>query len=139
MNRILLVEDDRSIRHLLLELLAEEGYDVYAVEEGSAGVRAARAIQPDLILMDLMMPVLDGMAATRQLKDEPTTRDIPIIAISAGPNLRIHARDLPADGVVAKPFDIDVLLAMITSQLDQTQQPANQDRRRPIIPFTETI
>ena len=121
MNRILLVEDDPAIRRLLVELLAEEGYDTAG--DGQAGVHAARAFRPDLILMDLMLPVLDGMEATRQLKADPATRDIPVIAISAGPNLRIHASDLPADGVVAKPFDLDTLLAAITVQLRRRSAP----------------
>ena len=123
MNRILLVEDDPAIRRLLVELLAEEGYDVHTAGDGQAGVHAARAFRPDLILMDLMLPVLDGMEATRQLKADPATRDIPVIAISAGPNLRIHASDLPADGVVAKPFDLDTLLAAITVQLRRRSAP----------------
>ncbi len=123
MTRILLVEDDPAIRSLLLELLAEEGYDVYTAEDGQAGVRAARMNQPDLILMDLMLPVMDGMVATQQLKADQSTREIPIIAISAGTNLRIHASDLPADGVVAKPFDLDTLLAAITVQLRRHATP----------------
>jgi len=116
-QRILLIEDDPAIRSLLLELLADEGYHVQAAGDGEAGVLAARMDRPDLILMDLMLPVLDGMAATRQLKGDPATQMIPIIAISAGPNLGIHAVDLPADGLVAKPFDLDMLLAAIVSQL----------------------
>lgn len=128
MNRILLVEDDPAIRRLLLELLTEEGYDVHTAGNGQAGVSAARTNRPDLILMDLMLPEMDGMAATRQLKSDPTTRGIPIIAISAGTNLRIHADDLPADGVVAKPFDLDTLLAAITVQL---RRRAAKDGPRP--------
>jgi CheY-like chemotaxis protein len=67
--------------------------------------------------MDLMLPVVDGMAATRELKQDPKTRAIPIIAVSAGTNLRLHVERLPADGVVGKPFDLDTLLAAVTVQL----------------------
>lgn len=123
MNRILLVEDEPAIRSLLVELLLEEGYEVRTVEDGRAGVHAARTSRPDLILMDLMLPVMDGMAATRQIKGDPATREIPIIAISAGTNLRIHASDLPADGIVAKPFDLDSLLASITLHLRRRPAP----------------
>ncbi|HMM41182.1 MAG TPA: response regulator, partial [Thermomicrobiales bacterium] len=98
-------------------------FDVHTAGDGQSGVNAARTLRPDLILMDLMLPVLDGMEATRQLKADPATRDIPVIAISAGPNLRIHASDLPADGVVAKPFDLDTLLAAITVQLRRRSAP----------------
>lgn len=117
MHRILLVEDDPSIRRLLVELLVEEGYDVQTAADGQTGVHAARRSRPNLILMDLMLPVLDGMAATRQIKEDPATREIPVIAISAGTTLRIHASELPADGVLAKPFDLDSLLATITVHL----------------------
>lgn len=117
MSRILLVEDDPTIRSLLVELLGEEGYDVEWASNGRTGIEVACASHPDLILMDLMLPILDGMTATRILKADQATRSIPIIAISAGTNLRIQADDLPADGVVAKPFDLDTLLAAITVQL----------------------
>jgi CheY-like chemotaxis protein len=70
--------------------------------------------------MDLMLPVLDGMAATRLLKQDPRTRAIPVIAVSAGTNLRLHAEHLPADSVVGKPFDLDTLLAAVTVQLQLT-------------------
>lgn len=117
MKRILIVEDDPVIQSLIVEFLGDEGFETIAVSDGQSGVDAARAMRPDLILMDLMLPVLDGMAATRELKRDPMTREIPVIAVSAGTNLRVHAEQLPADGVVGKPFDLDTLLAAVTVQL----------------------
>jgi CheY-like chemotaxis protein len=119
-KRILVVEDDPVIQSLIVEFLSEEGFDLLAAADGRSGVELARSAKPDLILMDLMLPVLDGMAATRLLKQDPQTRPIPVIAVSAGTNLRLHAEHLPADSVVGKPFDLDTLLAAVTVQLQLT-------------------
>jgi len=67
--------------------------------------------------MDLMLPVMDGASATRIIKTNPTTASIRVIAMSAGANLRLLADNLPADGVVGKPFDLDALLADVAIQL----------------------
>jgi DNA-binding response OmpR family regulator len=125
-NRILVVEDDPVIQSLIVELLTDEGFEVLAAADGRTGVELAQDEQPDLILMDLMLPILDGMAATRALKREPRTQRIPIIAISAGTNLRLHAEQLPADGVVGKPFDLDTLLAAVMVQLQQGMPQASE-------------
>lgn len=117
MKRILVVEDDPVIQSLMVEFLSDEGFDIVSAGDGQSGVDLARNAHPDLILMDLMLPVMDGMCATRTLKRDPETREIPIIAVSAGTNLRIHAEHLPADSVVGKPFDLDTLLAAVTVQL----------------------
>ena len=117
MPRILIVDDDPAIRSLLVELLTDEGYQTLEAANGMEAVALAQNLSPDLILMDLMLPVLDGTAATRTLKSADPTSVIPIIAMSAGANLRQHAEVLPADGVLAKPFDLDELLAEVSIQL----------------------
>jgi len=111
------VEDDPVIQSLIVEFLGDEGFELLAASDGQAGVDLARQMLPDLILMDLMLPIMDGMSATRALKSDPRTRNIPVIAVSAGTNLRVHAERLPADGVVGKPFDLDTLLAAVTVHL----------------------
>ncbi|MFS8532628.1 response regulator [Sphaerobacter thermophilus] len=111
--RILIVDDDPAIRTLLDELLREEGYSTVLACDGQSAIEQARATQPHLILMDLMLPVLDGATAIRVLKSDPRTNQIRIIAMSAGHNLRLQADDLPADGVLSKPFDLDALLAHV--------------------------
>ena len=113
MKRILVAEDDLIIQSLINEFLADEGYDVVVTGDGASAVAMARVRPPNLILLDLMLPVMDGMTATRALKADLETRAIPVIAISAGTNLRVHAERLPADGVVAKPFDLDTLAAVV--------------------------
>ncbi len=117
MARILIVDDDRGIRELLAELLGTEGYEVLQAANGAQAVELARAEQPDLILMDLMMPVLDGADAMTILKRDPRTCDSRIIAMSAGRNLRHQVDDGLADSFLAKPFDLDRLLADVALHL----------------------
>jgi CheY-like chemotaxis protein len=111
--QVLIVEDDPWIQNLIVEFLTDEGIPSVVARDGRSGVELARSEQPDIILMDLMLPVMDGMTAIRQLKDDPRTRHIRTIAMSAGTNLRLHAEHLPADGILSKPFDLDTLLAAV--------------------------
>lgn len=110
-GRILVVDDDPSIRMLLGEVLRDVGYDVVEAGDGLAALNLALRDQPQVILMDLRMPVLDGIEATKQLKADARTRWIRVIAMSAGYNLRSVAGELPADSLIGKPFDLDALLA----------------------------
>ncbi|HVG44291.1 MAG TPA: response regulator [Longimicrobium sp.] len=80
---ILLVEDNADNQEIYRIILAHHGHAVMQAWDGEAGVRMAREHQPDLILMDLTMPVVDGLEATRRLKADPTTAEIPIIALTA--------------------------------------------------------
>ena len=111
--RILVVDDQVEIRDVLGLLLAGEDIEVIAAEDGWEGLRLARERAPDLILMDIHMPVLDGVTATALLKRDPRTAHIPVIAMSAGRNLRRQSAGLSADGLLAKPFDVDELLAHV--------------------------
>jgi CheY-like chemotaxis protein len=113
MTPILVVEDEPAIRHLIVDLLEAEGYDVIAAGDGQAGVDLAIAERPALVLMDLHLPVMSGVEAIKALKADPATQTIRTVAMSAGTNLLQHLDDLPADGVLAKPFDIEALLAVV--------------------------
>ncbi|HEU4793696.1 MAG TPA: response regulator [Nitrolancea sp.] len=121
MAQVLIVDDDPAIREMLDELLRDEGYDTLRAADGRSAVEIARSSHPSLILMDLMLPVLDGAAAIRLLKNAPHTQQIRIIAMSAGANLRLHADHLPADSVLGKPFDLDALLADVAIQTQATR------------------
>lgn len=123
MPSVLIVDDDPAIRNMLDELLRDEGYDTLLAADGRAAITVARDANPALILMDLMLPILDGAEAVRILKRDPSTSWIRIIAMSAGANLRMHADTLPADGVLSKPFDLDALLADVRIQLRQVVLP----------------
>lgn len=83
MAKILLVEDNEMNRDMLLRRLKRRGYQVIAASDGEHGIQLAHAEAPDLILMDMSLPVLDGWEATRQLKATPATQSIPIIALTA--------------------------------------------------------
>jgi two-component system, cell cycle response regulator DivK len=109
--RVLIVDDDPAILNMLDELLRDESYETLLAADGRTAVEIAREMSPDLILMDLMLPVMDGPTAIRELKRDPSTESIHIIAMSAGANLRMHADQLPADSVIGKPFDLNTLLA----------------------------
>ncbi len=128
MSRVLIVDDDPAIRSMLVELLTDEGYETLVAGDGRTAVEIAQQRAPDVILMDLMLPVLDGGSAMRILKDNPETNSIRIIAMSAGANLRQQVNDLPADGVVSKPFDLDALLADVSIQLRRNPPPRSGHR-----------
>ena len=118
--RILIVDDEPAVADLIEAVLKEEGYTVAIARDGPQGVMLARDWQPDLILMDVMLPGLDGGTAIRRLKAETVTAAIPIVAMSAGRTIRLHTADLGgADGALAKPFDIDALLAQVAFHLSR--------------------
>jgi len=83
MTLLLLVEDNEESRDGLSRHLRRKGFEVLVAVDGRQGVEAARSQAPDLILMDMSLPVLDGWEATRRLKDDPATREIPVIALTA--------------------------------------------------------
>ena len=117
-QRILIVEDQADVAELIEVVLKGEGYTVAVAPDGAQGLMLARDWNPDLILMDVMLPGVDGGTAIRRLKAAPETAAIPIVAMSAGRVIRQHTGELDdADGALAKPFDIDALLAQVAFQL----------------------
>jgi len=122
MPRVLYVEDnDDNVFMLKMRLELEDGFEVLVAADGAAGVAMAAAERPDLILMDLNLPVLDGWEATRRLKADPGTRGIPIIALTAHAMAGDHERALAAgcDEFDTKPIDLERLLAKIRAVLGQ--------------------
>ena len=107
MKKILVVEDSEFMNMLVCSTLQDEGFETVSAFDGEEGVRAATREQPDLIVMDIMMPVMDGFAATRALKKSPTTRGIPVLVLTALNKVQdvIQALDAGADGFLNKPFD----------------------------------
>jgi two-component system cell cycle response regulator DivK len=118
-RRILVVEDTDDNRRIMHDLLTHAGYEVIEALDGQAGVDAGHRERPDLILMDIQLPVLDGYEATRRLKADPATRDIPIIAVTsyALSGDEAKARAAGCDGYVAKPFSPRELLAKVRELL----------------------
>ena len=116
MTKVLYVEDnDDNVYMLKMRLELLDGFEVVTAEDGEKGCAMARSERPDIILMDLEMPVMDGWEATRQLKSSPATRDIPIIALSAHAlaSEREKALAAGADEFDTKPIEFDRLVATV--------------------------
>ncbi len=113
-KRILLVEDSELNRDLIVQLLADE-FDVLVAVDGEEGVRKAVQEQPDLVLMDLALPVLDGWEATRKIKSYQELKRIPVIAITSHAMIgeEKKAREVGCDDYLTKPIDEDALIAAI--------------------------
>jgi len=114
-KRILVVEDQEDNRRILRDLLTSAGYEIIQAENGGEALAAAARERPDLILMDIQLPVLDGYEATRRIKADPALRAIPVIvvtsyALSGDEN---KARAAGCDAYVTKPFSPRALLAKI--------------------------
>jgi CheY-like chemotaxis protein len=109
--RILVVDDEPDERFLAGRTLKKQGHDVTVAENGAAGLRAAQEQVPDLVVTDVMMPVMDGAELIRRLRGDPVTAGIPILAASGDTHLAGAA-----DAVLAKPYD-DRRLVMIVNSL----------------------
>jgi two-component system cell cycle response regulator DivK len=119
MTKILLVEDNEMNRDMLSRRLSRRGFEVAIATDGLAGVRMSRSERPDLILMDMSLPELDGWEATRQIKAEPDTRAIPVIALTAHAMSgdREKALEAGCDDFDTKPIELERLLGKIDSLL----------------------
>jgi two-component system, cell cycle response regulator DivK len=128
MPKVLLIEDNEENRDALSRHLRRRGYEVPIAVDGQEGVDVARAETPDLILMDMSLPILDGWQATRQLKAAPETRGIPIIALTAHAMAGDRERALEAgcDDYDTKPIEFPRLLAKIEAALAKTLRPAGE-------------
>jgi two-component system cell cycle response regulator DivK len=118
---ILIVEDTEDNRQILRDLLTVAGFDLIEAHDGAAGVVAAGEHKPDLILMDFQLPVLDGYEATRRIKANPATRDIPVIAVTsyALSGDEAKAMEVGCSGYIAKPFSPRNLLAKVREFLPE--------------------
>ena len=119
-KRILVVEDTENNRRILNDLLTNAGFEVIEATDGEKGVAIAAEHQPDLILMDIQLPVVDGYEATRRIKSNPALRNIPIIAVTsyALSGDEAKARAAGCEGYIAKPFSPRVILAKVREFLN---------------------
>ena len=119
MPKILLVEDNEMNRDMLSRRLQRKGYEVVLATDGQTGVDMAESEAPDIVLMDMSLPVLDGWEATRRLKAKPTTRNVPVIALTAHAMSgdRDKALEAGCDDYDTKPIDLPRLLGKIESLL----------------------
>jgi CheY-like chemotaxis protein len=114
---ILLAEDHPDSREALGALLEAFGFRVLLAEDGAEAIELARRARPDLILMDVMMPAVDGLEATRRLRDFPETRHIPIITLTALDQARDLALEAGANDFLAKPINSGVLFNKVATWL----------------------
>ena len=119
MSKILLVEDNEMNRDMLTRRLERKGYEVVIAVDGQAGVDMASSTNPDIILMDLSLPVIDGWEATRKIKADPATQSIPVIALTAHAMAGDEQKALQAgcDDYDTKPVDLKRLLEKIDNLL----------------------
>ena len=122
MPRILLVEDNDMNRDMLSRRLTRRGYEVILAADGAEGLELASSAEPDLILMDMSLPVMDGWEATRQIRLADKTRSIPVIALTAHAMAtdEQRARDAGCDDFDTKPVDLNRLLVKIDNLLTRS-------------------
>jgi len=118
-KRILVVDDQEDLRGVLRDLLIGSGYTVIEAADGETGVAKAKSDRPDLILMDIQMPVMDGYEATRRIKADPALKSIPVIAVTSyalsGDEEKTRAAG--CDGYIAKPYSPRQMLAKVREVL----------------------
>ncbi|SEM23605.1 Response regulator receiver domain-containing protein [Stigmatella aurantiaca] len=118
-KRLLLVDDEAAIVEALQDILSDEGYAVEAAFNGEEALQRLHAARPDLMLMDLMMPVMDGRELLRRVRQDPSLHDLPVVVMSAG---RITDEERQAaSATLAKPFELEVLLETLQKHLPEPE------------------
>ncbi|MFT7465032.1 MAG: two-component system alkaline phosphatase synthesis response regulator PhoP [Pseudohongiellaceae bacterium] len=132
---ILIVEDEPDIRELLEYTLKREGYQVYVASDGVVGLSEARRRIPDLLLLDLMLPGLDGLEVCRRLKQDASTRSVPIVMVTAKGDEAdvVLGLSMGADDYVSKPFSTKELIARISAVLRRVNASDDDDRQRTVV------
>lgn len=129
-EKILVVDDEEDILELVRYNLSREGYDVICASTGEGGLNAAKNKIPDLIILDLMLPGIDGLDVARILKNEKSTKNIPIIMLTAkGEEADIvTGLELGADDYISKPFSPRIMIARIRAVLRRNLKPVNNEK-----------
>ena len=122
-SRVLIVEDEPDIRELVVHHLKREGYQVSAASSGEEALRQVQAAPPDLVILDLMMPAMDGLEVCRRLRQDPATASLPIVMLTAkGDEIdRVLGLEIGADDYVVKPFSPKELLARVRAVLRRSR------------------
>jgi two-component system, OmpR family, response regulator MprA len=127
--RILVVEDDRSVRDALDRALRAQGYEVVTADDGLAALAAVARHDPDLVVLDLGLPGVDGLSVCRRLRDDGDDRPVLVLTARAGVDDRVTGLDVGADDYLVKPFALDELLARIRALLRRVAPPERTRRR----------
>ena len=112
-RRILVVDDEDNLRSMLVAALKYEGYDVTQASDGAAGLRAARETKPDLIVLDVMMPQLDGFAVVKRLREAGDRTPVIFLTARDAPEDRVTGLNLGGDDYLPKPFSLEELVARV--------------------------
>jgi DNA-binding response OmpR family regulator len=110
---ILVVDDDTAILDMISQILQEENYHVITANNGRAAITRAQQEEPRLILLDLMMPEMNGWQVINELRASPKTRSIPVLLLSARREMAVTAQELGVTSYLEKPFDLDDLLSRV--------------------------
>lgn len=123
-KKILIVEDEFYLAETIKARLEYAGYEVATAENGAEGLKFLGQGKPDLILMDVMMPVMDGWEATRRIKADPKLKQIPVIFLTARAQHEDHikAHEVGGDDYLSKPFEADELMAMIKKWIEKSSK-----------------
>ncbi len=137
-KRILLVEDEANLRELMKYRLEEAGYEVITATDGFFAVSMARSQRPDIILLDLMLPKLDGYTVCRMLRLNDITKEIPIIMITArtAPQDKDRGLEIGANDYLAKPVDVPTLLEKISELIKNSKK---EDKLPPTNEISESV
>ncbi len=129
-RRVLIVEDDTSLAEVLTYNLKEAGFDVVHAADGREGLQQAQVLLPNLIVLDLMLPLLDGIEVCRRLRSDPSTHEIPIVMLTAKSEEmdQVVGFSVGADDYVTKPFSVKVLLERIKALLRRRMSAETDDR-----------
>ena len=120
-GRILIVEDDSYVRDLLLEIMEDAGFEAQSAENGQVALDRLEEGQPDLILLDLMVPAMDGMTFRAKQRVHPTASNIPVIVLTAGANPESLQEEMGVVAIVSKPFAMDDLQNLVLSTILDSQ------------------
>ncbi|QRN93956.1 response regulator [Archangium violaceum] len=123
---MLVVDDDPDILEALSEILEAEGFEIRRARNGKEALERLEPEPPQLILLDLMMPVMDGWEFAQRMRQKPSVANIPLIVLSADRNVGSKATDIGAVGHLAKPFELNDLLDMVRRSLGQAQASAGR-------------
>ncbi len=124
--RVLVIEDDQDVSDMIRAVLESEGYTVAVARDGADGLLFGREWRPDLILLDINLPKVQGETLLRLFREDDSTRETPMIAMSASATIRRQSERLrAADAALSKPFDIETLLAQVAFHL--ARRPPSQE------------
>lgn len=130
-SNILIIEDDEIVARTIERCLRGKEFQVHLANSGVAGLKAAHRKIPDLVILDVIMPGLDGFTVCKEMREDPILKDVPILFLTAKirPEDAIVGLSLGADDYLRKPFNVDELLLRVTAILRRTKGPKNQEAK----------